>query len=181
LPSRKVPRVGLLIGRFQPFHYGHLAAIRFAVEHVDYLYVVVSSAQKNNEFDDPFTASERISMIKDALDGSGLEPSKWMAIPMVDTPSLALWVAALNSIIPRFDVVFSNDPLALSLFRRYGVRVKSVPYFNRKLFSGANVRRRIGEGTAWESLVPVEAARLLKEFGCVRRIRTLSDKFVRPS
>ena len=31
---------GLLIGRFQPFHLGHLDALRFALSNVDKLFII---------------------------------------------------------------------------------------------------------------------------------------------
>ena len=52
-------RVGLFVGRFQPFHNGHLAAVRYALDRVDYLYIVVGSAQKSHERYNPFTAGEQ--------------------------------------------------------------------------------------------------------------------------
>jgi nicotinamide-nucleotide adenylyltransferase len=166
-------RVGLLVGRFQPFHYGHLAAVKYALKHVDYLYVVVGSAQKSHERDNPFTASERISMIKSALDGNEVDPSKWMAIPIPDADSHSVWVSSVESMVPRFDVVFTNDTLTFLLFKEEGIAVKAVPYVDRRRYSATNVRDRILERKDWESLVPKEVARLVKEFRGVRRVREL--------
>jgi nicotinamide-nucleotide adenylyltransferase len=166
-------RIGLLVGRFQPFHYGHLAAVRYALKQVDYLYVIVGSAQRSHERDNPFTASERISMIKSALDGNGVDPSKWMAIPIPDADSHSVWVSSVESMVPRFDVVFTNDTLTFLLFKEEGIAVKAVPYLDRKRYSATNVRDRILERKDWESLVPKQVARLVKDFGGVRRVREL--------
>ena len=166
-------RVGLLVGRFQPFHFGHLAAVKFALKKVDYLYVVVGSAQRSHERDNPFTASERISMIKSALDGNGVDPSRWMAIPIPDADSHSVWVSWVEATVPKFDVVFTNDSLTFILFKEEGVSVRAVPYLDRKRYSATNVRTRILEQEDWESLVPKEVARLVKEFGGVRRVREL--------
>jgi nicotinamide-nucleotide adenylyltransferase len=166
-------RVGLLVGRFQPFHYGHLAAVKFALERVDYLYVVVGSAQRSHERDNPFTASERISMIKSALDASGVDPSKWMAIPIPDADSHSVWVSSVESMVPRFDIVFTNDTLTHLLFKEEGMKVTAVPYTDRKRYSATNVRTRILERKDWESLVPAQVAKLVKSFGGVERVREL--------
>ncbi|MEM2966110.1 MAG: adenylyltransferase/cytidyltransferase family protein, partial [Candidatus Nitrosocaldaceae archaeon] len=58
---------GLFIGRFQPFHNGHLEAIRFALKQVEILWIVIGSAQRSHEQRNPFTAGERLSMIRDTL------------------------------------------------------------------------------------------------------------------
>jgi nicotinamide-nucleotide adenylyltransferase len=166
-------RVGLLVGRFQPFHYGHLAAVRFALKRVDYLYVVVGSAQRSHERDNPFTASERISMIKSALDGNGVDPSKWMAVPIVDSDSHSVWVSSVESMVPKFDMVFTNDTLTYLLFKEEGIEVRTVPYLDRKRYSATNVRDRILERRDWQSLVPKQVAKLVKEFGGISRVREL--------
>jgi len=164
------------VGRFQPFHYGHLAAVKYALRNVSYLYVVVGSAQKSYERDNPFTAGERITMIKGALDGNGVDPSKWMAIPIADADSHSLWVSAVESMVPKFDIVFTNDALTFSLFREEGREVRSVPYQDRKRLSSTNVRDRILERKDWESLVHPQVAKLVKRFGGVERVRFLMQK-----
>ncbi|HUI23697.1 MAG TPA: nicotinamide-nucleotide adenylyltransferase [Nitrososphaerales archaeon] len=172
-------RVGLLVGRFQPFHLGHLGAVKYALRRVDYLYIVVGSAQRSHERDNPFTAAERIAMIKGALDGSGVDPSKWMAIPIADADSHSLWVSTVESMVPKFDVVFTNDALTYFLFKDEGIDVKAVPYLDRSRYSATNVRDRILERRDWESLVPLQVAKLVKKFGGVERVRALIRKDLR--
>ena len=172
-------RVGLFIGRFQPFHLGHLEAVKYALKGVDYLYIVVGSAQRSHERDNPFTASERITMIKSALDGNGVDPSKWMAIPIADADSHSLWVSTWKSMGPRYYSVFTNDALTYLLFKEEGIEVTSVPYFDRSSYSATNVRSRILERKDWESLVPAQVAKLVREFGGVERVRALMRKDLR--
>ncbi len=172
-------RVGLFVGRFQPFHLGHLGAVKYALKQVDYLYVVVGSAQRSHERDNPFTASERIMMIKSALDGNGVDPSKWMAIPIADADSHSLWVSTVESMVPKFDVVFTNDALTFLLFNEEGIQAKAVPYLDRSRYSATNVRDRILERKDWESLVPPQVAKLVKKFGGVERVRALMRKDLR--
>ena len=169
-------RVGLLVGRFQPFHLGHLAAVKYALKQVHYLYVVVGSAQRSHERDNPFTAAERITMIKSALDGNGVDPSRWMAIPIADADSHSLWVSSIESMVPKFDIVFTNDALTFLLFNEDGTEAKAVPYLDRSRYSATNVRDRILERKDWESLVPPQVAKLVRRFGGVERVRALMRK-----
>ncbi len=164
------------MGRFQPFHLGHLAAVKYALNQVQYLYVVVGSAQRSHERDNPFTAGERITMIKSALDSNGVDPSKWMAIPIVDADSHSLWVSSVESMVPKFDIVFTNDALTFLLFNEEGIEVKAVPYLDRSRYSATNVRVRILERKDWDSLVPPQVAKLVKRFGGVERVRALMRK-----
>jgi len=164
------------VGRFQPFHYGHLAAVKYALRQVQYLYIVVGSAQRSHERDNPFTAAERIAMIKSALDGNGVDPSRWMAIPIADADSHSLWVSAIKSMVPKFDIVFTNDALTHLMFEEEGIEVKSAPYLDRRKYSATNVRDRILERKDWESLVPPQVASLVRRFGGVERVRSLMRK-----
>ncbi|HUH99837.1 MAG TPA: nicotinamide-nucleotide adenylyltransferase [Nitrososphaerales archaeon] len=168
--------VGVLVGRFQPFHNGHLEAVRYALRKVDYLYIVVGSSQRNHERDNPFTAGERIAMIKAALDSSDVDPAKWMAIPIADTESHALWPAILRASVPPFDIVFTNDGLTTRLLKEEKVKVEAVKYWERSNYSATNVRNRILEMKEWEKLVPGPVADMVKSIGGVERVRGMIHK-----
>ena len=58
---------GIYIGRFSPFHNGHLESIKNILTQVDEVIIVVGSAQLCYQIQNPFTAGERITMIKLAL------------------------------------------------------------------------------------------------------------------
>ncbi|EGF93729.1 cytidyltransferase-related domain protein [Asticcacaulis biprosthecium C19] len=55
------------IGRFEPFHNGHMAVVRRALETCDRLIVLVGSAQSARSTRNPFSAAEREVMIRAAL------------------------------------------------------------------------------------------------------------------
>ncbi|MEM2975778.1 MAG: adenylyltransferase/cytidyltransferase family protein, partial [Candidatus Bathyarchaeia archaeon] len=46
---------GLFVGRFQPFHLGHLTAVKNILKSVDELVIIVGSAQYSHRLDNPFT------------------------------------------------------------------------------------------------------------------------------
>jgi len=168
--------VGLFVGRFQPFHNGHLEAVKYALRKIDYLYIVVGSAQKSHERDNPFTAGERIMMIKAALNEAGVDASRWMLIPVQDADSHSVWTATLRSTVPKFDIVFSNDTLTIRLLKEEGTNVIPIPYLNRKEYSATNVRARILERKDWETLVPPAVDRIVKELDGVGRVRSMISK-----
>ena len=55
--------VGLYIGRFQPFHKGHLSVVREALEHCDRLVIAIGSAQESRTKKNPWTFEERRKFI----------------------------------------------------------------------------------------------------------------------
>jgi bifunctional NMN adenylyltransferase/nudix hydrolase len=60
-------KIGVYIGRFQPFHNSHLATVLFAASRVDHLIIVVGSAEAPRSIKNPWTAIERIAMIQATL------------------------------------------------------------------------------------------------------------------
>src|SRR5207245_2773190 len=63
----------LFVGRFQPFHRGHLATVRRILETNDEIIVGIGSAQYSHTGENPFTAGERYEMIKRALDAEEID------------------------------------------------------------------------------------------------------------
>lgn len=59
--------LGVMIGRFQFFHNGHLDAIVQGLQEVSYLAVLTGSANKPRTYYNPFTAAERARVIMAAL------------------------------------------------------------------------------------------------------------------
>ena len=54
---------GLFIGRFQPFHLGHLQDIINALKEVDELVIGIGSSNEKHTKYNPFSVEERIEMI----------------------------------------------------------------------------------------------------------------------
>ena len=109
---------GLVIGRFQPLHKGHLAAIREALSACDDLVVVIGSAELSHTPENPFTAGERYQMMLSSLADD--ERPRMHIIPVRDVNRYAAWVSHVESYVPPFDVVFSNSDLTRSLFSQAG-------------------------------------------------------------
>jgi nicotinamide-nucleotide adenylyltransferase len=165
-------KVALLIGRFQPFHLGHVRAIEYALERVDRLVVVIGSSQKSHEFRNPFTAGERMEMIATVLHGRGLLDRVLFA-ELPDVENHSLWVPLLKSLTPRFDFALSNDALSIRLCKENGIPVEEVPLLRREELVATEIRRRIAAGKKWEHLVPKEVSRYLKKMKGAERIMEL--------
>ena len=110
-PGERPLTTGLYVGRFQPFHLGHLQAIRFILGKVDDLLILVGSAQHSHTHENPFTAGERITMVRLALKEAKVDPARYMIIPLPDAEFHKVWVAHLLSQTPEFQTAFTNEPL----------------------------------------------------------------------
>ena len=56
---------GVLIGRFQPVHQGHLFVIEQALKHCDQLVIMLGSSYRANTIKNPFNTPERIALLRD--------------------------------------------------------------------------------------------------------------------
>jgi nicotinamide-nucleotide adenylyltransferase len=65
-------KTGLLLGRFQPFHNGHLFALRLILRENDRAVVVIGSAQASHDSENPFSAGERYDIIRATQTGAVL-------------------------------------------------------------------------------------------------------------
>jgi nicotinamide-nucleotide adenylyltransferase len=168
-------RTGIFVGRFQPFHKGHLEAVRYALGRVDRLIIVIGSAQRNYEPRNPFTLGERMEMIWMTMRSEGLL-DRVLMVPVPDVENHATWVKFVTTSAPEFETVFSNDPLTLELFREEGYDAIEVPLLNRPLYMATEVRQRMANGGNWEDLVPGPVADYLRSIGAVDRVKRILSR-----
>ncbi|RLG72223.1 MAG: nicotinamide-nucleotide adenylyltransferase [Methanobacteriota archaeon] len=164
---------GIVIGRYQPFHLGHLALIKMVLERVDEVIIGLGSAQASHTPSDPFTAGERLLMIHKSLEESGVPPGRYYIIPIPDVNNHSIWVAHVVSLSPPFEVVYAGNPLTRRLFQEAGYKVETLPLVKREEYSGTEIRRRMVEDEEWENLVPRAVARTIHEVDGVTRLRQL--------
>jgi len=162
---------GLLIGRFQPFHLGHLEALQFALSKVDKLWVGLGSSNKPMEKNNPFSAEERKKMILSSIDDSMKNKISIYFIPDLDNH--VKWIEKIDTIVPKFDIVFSNDPLTDHLYSKRTIDVISIPFLNRDVLSGTNIRNLIISDQKWENFVPEGTKNFLINSSVKERIKNL--------
>jgi nicotinamide-nucleotide adenylyltransferase len=165
---------GLYVGRFQPFHLGHLDIIKYALKQVDELVIVIGSAQYSHKTNNPFTAGERLVMVRQALREAGVADSKLWIVPVPDVHLHMLWVSAVEGYTPKFNLVFSNEPLTKRLFMEAGYEVKPIPLFERKVYMSTFVREKMVKDDSWTEFVPKSIADFILEIDGVNRLRDLA-------
>ncbi len=164
---------GLLVGRFQPFHTGHLGVVRtIRSEAPDRdLVVVIGSAEESYTWENPFTAGERFEMVERACREAGI--SGVTVVPVEDIRRHTQWVAYLEGLLPPFDTVYTNNPLTRLLFERAGYEVKAPAWVDRGRFEGVAIRERLAQGEDLKGLVPPSVAAYLAEIGAAARLAAL--------
>jgi nicotinamide-nucleotide adenylyltransferase len=164
---------GLYIGRFKPYHLGHQAVLEEIAREVDEIVIVIGSAQESHGPENPFTSGERMEMIYAAL-GKGELRKRCIVTTLQDINRNSLWVSHLQSMVPCFDLVYSNNPLVIRLFSEAGVEVKKPPLYQRDVYSGSAIRALMRERGDWERLVPPAVAGFIQEINGVERLCQVS-------
>jgi nicotinamide-nucleotide adenylyltransferase len=165
---------GLYVGRFQPFHLGHLSAIKEVLKEVDELVIVIGSAQYSHNFNNPFTAGERLVMVRTALEECGVDSKRVWIVPVPDVHLHMMWVSSLEGYTPHFDILYSNEPLTRRLFMESGYKVKPIRFFERKEYSSTEIREKMVKGQNWEKLVPKSVATFIKKIDGLNRLKDLT-------
>lgn len=92
-----LPPVAVVIGRWQIFHNGHLALVRHALAGSPTVLVVIGSAWRSRDADNPFNVDERMAMVSAALTPE--ERSRVQFAPLRDFHDDARWTTRLRAIV----------------------------------------------------------------------------------
>ncbi len=167
---------GILIGRMQPIHNGHIQVIKKTLEDVDEIIIGIGSAQVSHELKNPFTAGERIMMVTQALSENNIKRNRYYVIPMEDINYNSIWSAHVKMMTPPFSKVYSGNPLVKQLFVESGYDVENPPLYNRLQLSGSEVRRRMLNDGNWQELVPKSVVEIIDEINGIERLKNLNKK-----
>ena len=164
---------GLIIGRFQPFHNGHLKLVQQVLEECEELIIVIGSAQFNYLYKDPFTAGERIEMIHATISLQKIDQCKIFLIPLVNFENNACWLEYLKSMVPKFEIIYSGNEYVRYLGKK-NIIVKEPIFINKIKYNGENIRRLIVNDEKWDDLVPTPVKELIMNIDGIERIKILS-------
>jgi len=172
-------RTSVFIGRFQPFHLGHLDAIRQSLQHTDLLFIGIGSSQENFLPQNPFTTGERIEMIKSALDEAKIPTDKYLIIPVPNINNYELWPHHVEQYLPPFDSIFTCSDIVETLFKTANKTRKTPWKIHRlqknKKISSTQIRTNMLKNKKWDQMVPKSTASLLKAWDAPARLKSIQE------
>jgi len=148
----------LFVGRFQPFHLGHLKVIKWILKKYDKVFIVIGSSQESKTEKNPFTLEQRKRMIVKTLEAENIKKYKVIEIP--DVHDDQIWVKSILEKV-KFDIVFSNNLWTRRCFEAFNIPVKEHPIFDD--ISGTKIRKLIENNENWQKLVPEEVKKIIKK------------------
>lgn len=157
----------LFIARFQPFHKGHLHAIKTAMKNFDELVIGIGSSNESNTWRNPFSFEEREEMVRRA----GI---KCRIISLADTENDKDWCKQVLK-LEDFDVVITGSEWVSKCFSRTK-EVKKPNFLLPDVYNGTKIREKIMKNEEWKDLVPKNVASFIKNIDGVKRIKELAER-----
>jgi len=151
---------GLILGRFQPLHMGHLSLFETVIDNGDELLICIGSSNEERTDNNPYTSSERIKMVEAVLSNYNC---KYTIFEIPDINNNDLYVKHLESMVPDFDNVYSGNALVKTLFERSGYNVIVPKLLNREVWQGVSIRQAMKDGDDWEMDVPAVVTEIISE------------------
>ncbi len=148
------------LGRFQPFHQGHQQVVEKYRDEFDELAIIVGSADKEREEENPLSFEERKEIIQTCF-------PEIEVLPLEDEEKTEegnkRWAKKLEEL--DIDTVMSQNDLVQRIVKeKTGLELIEQELFDPGIYSGTEVRRRIRSGEEWSYLVPKCAKRKIEEF-----------------
>jgi len=160
--------IGIYWGRFNPPHKGHLNLIKKILKEVDFLIIVIGSAQEKNTKRNPFNGRKRKEMMESYLKEIKVDSKKVKVITMKDGKSYMSSFKEVISKCGKFDVVYADKE---SIIKAIGNRFKVRRIDRKGNFSATRIRKAIANNKKWEFLTGKSVVKLIKKFNGIKRIK----------
>ena len=162
---------GLILGRFQPFHLGHLSVIQEILDNQMEPIICIGSAQEGNTKDNPFTTEERKTMIQTVMNNLDCDYEMY---EITDLNNNDKYVSYLEKLVPEFDAIYSGNSLVQRLFKAAGYKIVIPEMVNREVWEGAAIRQAMTEGDDWETAVPSQIVDLIHDLNGIEKLQNLA-------
>ncbi|MHA2090963.1 MAG: nicotinamide-nucleotide adenylyltransferase [Candidatus Kariarchaeaceae archaeon] len=166
---------GLLVGRFQPPHLGHLKIVNNILEEIDEIIIIIAAAQISHTLKNPFTAGERLQMMKIMLKNAEIKSDSYWMIPAQDIMDNMLWVHHIRRLVPKFDVYYGNNPFTTLLFQQAGFETKGTTVFDREKYEATSIRQKIMNNQEITDLVDKSVSALIHEWKIGERLTATAE------
>jgi len=169
------------MGRFQPFHLGHLDLVKQILKECDEVIILVTSSQFNYLEKDPFTAGERVEMIHNSLKNSEVDLTRCIILAIENQFNVATWTAYLKSMLPNFERVYSGNEYVKMLLADSNIDVVKPEFLDREKYNATKIRSLIVDGGDWQTLVPPEVSEFIQKINGKNRLEVIGKSDTKPT
>ncbi len=166
----------MFFGRFQPFHKGHLEVSKQILENYDEIVYMIGMSTESHTYRNPFTAGERIEMIRLAIKEAGIDLSRIITVTL---PTMEIHIAATAMVYhmaPETDCITVGNPIMARIFKESGYKVWVPKPINREKYNGSLIRTlMIKNNPEWKTLVPKKVADYLEKIKAPERLKAVAE------
>lgn len=181
--------VGVIHGRFQGLHFGHMEYLLAAKKRCNYLFIGIANPDpgltKDNIADlkrskpeeNPFTYYERLIMLREAMVESNINRNEFEIVPFpINVPELIKYYVPMDAL---FFITIYDDwgKHKLNTFEKLGVKTDLMwaRTLDERFTTGKYVRQLIATNEPWEHLLPVSVVKYIKTNKLDLRIKELKN------
>lgn len=158
----KSSSTGVIIGRFQPLHLGHVWLIEKTLDKFPQLIIYIGSSNIKDK-DNPWDYKTRKKMLTAFTNLLQVKESVIKIDKIEDVPNDDDWLKiALKKIGDQDFTVIGDNEWVNRIFEKAGYKVLRMGYFNREEYEGVKIRKLMRENENWESKVPKYIVELIK-------------------
>jgi len=143
----------LIIGRFQPFHKGHVYLLEESFKLAEKVIIGIGSVNVDDE-NNPYSQIDVEKMINNVLSDHQWKDRVIQIIGIPDFHDDSKWLGYINKNCLPFDVVISNNDWVTNIFKKINKPIIEIPLYRRELYEGWRIRKLMREGGEWKSRVP---------------------------
>ena len=182
-------KIGVIHGRFQGLHFGHMEYLLEGKKRCNLLYIGITNPdpgltndniadlKRSKPEENPFTFYERMTMLRDAMIEAGVERNEFEIVPFpINFPELIKFYVPMNAL---FFITIYDDWGKHKLDTLKSLGVKTDLMWTRSLeerfTTGKDVRKLIANNEPWEHLLPVSVSMYIKNNKLDLRIKELKN------
>jgi nicotinamide-nucleotide adenylyltransferase len=143
------------VGRFQPFHNGHLQAILGILKMEPNLLIIIGSKLESGTVKNPYAYEHRVEVIEHALENAKVDLERVKIVGLADINNDNEWVDYLIDTVPKFRTMYTGSEDTKFLFLENGkVEVANVDFLEG--LNATLVRDKLKKSQDISGLVPYD-------------------------
>lgn len=146
-------KIGLVIGRFQPFHKGHQYLIDEALKIAEKIVIAIGSSNIKDS-NNPWSYQKRKKMLEMFVEKEGIADKVVSIVSLPDHPSDDVWLSKTLKKTGRVDIVIGNNDWVKGIFENVGTPVITISHYRRRTLEGYKIRKLMRKQKKWERRVP---------------------------
>lgn len=152
----------LVVGRFQPFHKGHLHLLREALSLAKVVVIAIGSSNVQDE-NNPLSFEERKAILQKVIEQEGWQERVRKIVPAPDFPSDNEWLDTLVKNAGEFDIALGNNDWTNAVLHEAGYETRTVAFLERETLEGTQIRQLFRDQKNWQDRVPKYLHQFIQE------------------